>query len=121
MKQVVLIIGHGSRSKEAQETFNTMVDMVREGSDFQVVEGAHMELCSPAIPEVVERVVQEGAKEIIMIPYFLYEGIHIREDIPEIIEELKSKYAGVSFKMGRPIGVEPLLSEILIKRAKEVC
>ncbi len=121
MKQVVLIIGHGSRSKEAQETFNTMVNMVRDRSDFKVVEGAHMELCSPSIQEVVERVVKEGSEEIIIIPYFLYEGIHIREDIPEIIEKLRDKYKEVSFKMGRPIGAEPLLSEILIKRAKEVC
>lgn len=121
MKQALVIIGHGSRAVKAQEIFSAMVGMVREKAVFPIVEGAHMELCKPSIPEVVEKVVKDGATEVIMVPYFLYEGIHIEEDIPQIMEELSDKFSGVTFKMGRPIGIEPLLSEILINRAKEVC
>ncbi len=119
MDNALLIIGHGSRSKDAQNIFNKIVDFVRERSDYDLVEGAHMELCTPTIPDTVNELVEKGVKKIVLVPYFLYEGIHIKEDIPNIIEELSNKYNNVQFKMAKPIGAEPVLAEILISRAKE--
>lgn len=120
MKKAILIVGHGSRSVNAQEIFNKIVGYVKERSGFDMVEGAHMELCKPDIPEVVDKLVNKGAEEIILVPYFLYEGIHIKEDIPEIIKELSAKYKKVKFTMAKPIGDEPILAEILINRANQV-
>lgn len=120
MKRAVLIVGHGSRSKDAQDIFNKIVQLVKDKSDYSIVEGAHMEICEPSIPSVVEEIIQKQVEEILVVPYFLYEGIHIKEDIPEIIEELSKKHTGVKFKMARPIGAEPMLADILIERAKEI-
>jgi len=120
MKRAILIVGHGSRSKDAQNIFNKIVQFVKDKSDYSIVEGAHMELCEPSIPDVVGKMVQNHVEEILVVPYFLYEGIHIKEDIPEIIEELSKKYTGLKFKMARPIGAEPMLADILIDRAKEI-
>ena len=61
-----------------------------------------------------------GIKEIVVVPFFLFEGIHIREDIPEKIEGLEKKYPDVIFKFGKPIGADPMLAEILVKRAEEI-
>ncbi|MDK2918952.1 MAG: sirohydrochlorin ferrochelatase [Candidatus Petromonas sp.] len=119
MGKAILIIGHGSRSKEAQTIFNKIVDHVRNKSEFKLVEGAHMELCEPSIPETVDKLVEKGANEVIFVPYFLYEGIHIKEDIPDIVNELSQKYNEVQFKMAKPIGAEPVLAEILLTRAKQ--
>ncbi|MTI65209.1 MAG: cobalamin biosynthesis protein CbiX [Firmicutes bacterium] len=119
MNKAVLIVGHGSRSDKAQETFNQVVEMVKKRLDC-LVKGAHMESCKPSIPEVVKEIVNEDVKEIKVIPYFLYEGIHIKEDIPEILKELSDKYKDVEFKLGKPIGVEALLADILVKRALNI-
>ena len=120
LKTGLLIAGHGSRSKDAQNTFDKIVGFVRELSSYEIVEGAHMELSEPHIPEQIKKMVNEGIEEIIIVPYFLYEGIHIKEDIPEIIKEEKEKYKNIIFKFAKPIGAEPALAEILIKRAQEV-
>jgi len=120
VRKGLLIAGHGSRSKDAQNTFDKIVGFVRELSNYEMVEGAHMELSEPHIPEQIKKMVHEGMEEIIIVPYFLYEGIHIKEDIPKIIKEEKEKYKNIIFKFAKPIGPEPALAEILIKRAKEV-
>ncbi|MTI46554.1 sirohydrochlorin chelatase [Sporosalibacterium faouarense] len=120
MTKALLIVGHGSRSKDAQETFNKMVELVREKSSYTIVEGAHMEICGPSIEEVVENLVKEEVREILMVPYFLYEGIHIKQDIPNLIGKISEKYDGIKIKLGRPIGVEPMLADILISRAEEL-
>lgn len=121
MKKALLVIGHGSRSNSAQTIFSEMIDIVREKAEgYNIVEGCHMELCKPSIPETVDKLVDNEVSEITMVPYFLYNGIHIKEDIPKIVEELSNKYQNVNFKMARPIGVEPVLADILVDRAKEV-
>lgn len=123
MKKGLLIVGHGSRSNEAQKTFEEVVELVRNRVDkekYTVVEGAHMEICKPNIPEVVEKIVERNVEEIMVVPYFLYKGMHIKKDIPKTIEKLSEQYKRVNFKLGRPIGVEPLLADILISRADEI-
>lgn len=122
MKEVLLIVGHGSRSKVAQKTFNSVVEMVQKKSDgeFYKVDGAHMELAKPSIEEKVESLALKGIDRILMVPYFLYEGIHIKKDIPELIEKLNEKYPKIEFRLGRPIGKEPSLADLLINRAKEL-
>ena len=119
MPKALLIIGHGSKSQEAIATFNKTVDHVRQNAGYEIVSGAHMELAAPCIEESVDVMADNGINEIIMIPYFLYSGIHIKHDIPEIIEELKQKYPQINFKFGNPIGFEPVIADILIRRAKE--
>jgi len=120
MKKGLLIIGHGSRSNEAKKGFSDMIDIVKEKTDKYIIKGAYMEISKPFIPEVVEEMVNEDIKDITVVPYFLYEGIHIKEDIPHIIEELDNKYEGVNFKISKPLGVEPVLGDILLERAESV-
>src|SRR5699024_10742619 len=103
VKRGILIIGHGSRSLDAQRTFEKVIDMVRQKVSHRVVEGANMELAQPDIPTAVKKMIEKDIKEIFIVPYFLYAGIHIKEDIPEIVESLSQEYNSVTFRMGRPI------------------
>lgn len=119
----VLIVGHGSRSKEAQEGFEKIVQMVKELSGNDQIVGAHMELCTPDMEQGVKTLLQGNPdiKVIKIIPYFLYTGIHIKEDIPEIIEELEKKYPNIEFKFGKPLGAEIEIAKILNRRVNELC
>ena len=119
MKKSLLIVGHGSKSADAVKAFDQIINVVREKSKFDHVAGAHMELSKPSIDEVVDNLAIEKSKQIIVAPYFLYEGMHIKKDIPEIIEKMSKKYPDIDFKMARPIGFEPVLADIILKRAEE--
>lgn len=120
MRRAMLIIGHGSRSQAAADSFFQVVDLVREKSDFFSVDGAFMELAQPSIPDTLAKVAARGVSEIVIVPFFLYAGIHIQEDIPGIIAELAPLYPEVKMKMAQPIGVDPAVAEILLARALAV-
>lgn len=119
--KAILVIGHGSRSEQARAEFDVVVNMMARKTDMPVT-GAHMELHTPSIPEALEMMINErpDIKEIKAVPLFLFEGIHIREDIPEILDEMREKYPQVEFKFARPIGAEEMLADILLKRAGEI-
>jgi sirohydrochlorin ferrochelatase len=119
MEKALLIVGHGSKSKEAVDIFNKTVELVSQKSEYCIVKGAHMELAEPNIEATVSELVKNKPGEIIIVPYFLYLGNHIKFDIPEIIDRLAKKYPEIKFRFGKPIGFEPVIADILIKRAKE--
>jgi sirohydrochlorin ferrochelatase len=118
-KKAALIVGHGSRSKEAVAQFNQVVEQVRQNAGFSVVMGAHMELAEPDIPTVIKELADAATTDIVVVPYFLFMGNHIKKDIPDILNEQRLLYPHITFKLGNPIGFEPLVADILIKRATE--
>jgi sirohydrochlorin ferrochelatase len=119
-KQAVIILGHGSKSDQAIEDFNYIVDLLKEKLPDQLIYGAHMELASPSIEATVARVAQTEVTKVVVIPYFLFNGNHIREDIPQILDRLKQIYPQLDFVFGTPIGREPLMAEIMLKKVQEV-
>lgn len=111
------MIGHGSRDLEAQKQFMEVVQMIDDSMDCKV-SGAFMELAKPDFPSAVEGFVKDGVDSIIVCPLFLFSGVHIKKDIPELIEEAKAKYPDVSFSFEEPIGASKELAEIIIKKLK---
>lgn len=118
--EAILVVGHGSKSAHAQSDFEKIVALVDEKLPETVVRGAHMELAKPSIEETVNELWNAGIRSFKIVPYFLYNGMHIKKDIPEILENLKKEYSGLQYVMGDPIGVEPLMADILIKKAGEI-
>lgn len=113
----ILIVGHGSRSKEAFDTFFQIVEGLRSKMNTEV-EGCFMEISEPNIPETVEKMYSKGVREFTVLPYFLYSGIHIKEDIPEILEEMKKKYSDIKISMANPLGYDEALVTLLKERAE---
>ncbi len=109
----IIVIGHGSRSKEAQAQFMNTVDMVRRKVDHPV-EGCFMELAEPGFEETVDKIVAEGATEIVVYPLFLFAGIHIKEDVPQLIEEKLTRLQGVTMKMLKPLGDREEIADLVV-------
>jgi sirohydrochlorin ferrochelatase len=43
---------------------------------------------------------------VICHPYFLSRGRHVNEDIPELVAAAAAEYAGVSYVLAEPLGVQ---------------
>ncbi len=113
--QATLVVGHGSRSAEAVQNFEAIVKMVTDKLGTKIY-GAHMELAEPSIEQTVAALWSEGVRDFLIIPYFLYQGNHIKHDIPEILAQLQASLPGMTYTMGQHIGEEPLMADIIIKR-----
>jgi sirohydrochlorin ferrochelatase len=120
MKTGIIMLSHGSRSPEAQVTVHELLEMVREKSSFYFVTGAALQFNQPDLPAALAETVAAGVDRIIVAPLFLYMGLHMKEDIPEILEEERKKYPGVEILMTRNIGADNKLAQIVLDRIGEV-
>lgn len=59
---------------------------------FSSVQCAYLEISAPSIPDAIRRAVQNGAREVRVLPYFVLSGRHIRDDIPRILSAARKRW-----------------------------
>jgi sirohydrochlorin ferrochelatase len=119
MKKALLLIAHGSRKDEANDDLHEVVEEMRARGTFAIVEGAFLELAQPTIEESAARCVAQGTDRIVLLPYFLSAGIHVRQDLADIRDRLAARYSPVQFHLAEPLGPHPLLLDIIASRIRE--
>jgi len=119
MKTAILMMAHGSRVAEANDAAREVAAMVKEMTEFEIVEVAFREMHEPNIQTGIDRCVAQGAQRVLLMPYFLFVGAHVREDLPEEMTQAKERYPQVEFAMGPHLGVHRKLAELVVERVAE--
>ncbi|MHB8844988.1 MAG: precorrin-8X methylmutase [Nitrospirota bacterium] len=119
MKENILLLGHGSPKKGANnlERVGKMLHgMMHAGCAEDCVRIAYLQFAEPGIMESIKKCVEQGAKKVILHPFFLSAGMHVTKDIPGLIEEARVLYPGVKFIYTEPLGVHEKLAQIVLER-----
>ncbi len=119
MKESILLLGHGSPKKDANNLGRVgemLHGMLHPGCAEDCVKVAYLQFAEPGIPEVIKKCVEGGAKKIILHPFFLSAGMHVTKDIPGMIEEARGLYPEVSFIYTEPLGIHEKLAHIVMER-----
>ena len=117
-KRAVILIGHGSRAEGADDDMERIAEGLRERFG-GIVETCRMSGRGIPFAEAFERCVGQGAQEIIVLPYFLHFGIHIREDIPEILRQSAGRHPEVRLVLGKHLGFDDAIVHLVAKRIGE--
>lgn len=115
----ILLAGHGSPKQDANniETVAGLLhNMIHPGCSANCIGVAYLQFAKPDIMEAITASVKEGAKKIIVHPYFLTSGMHVTKDIPEIIAKAKEIYPGVKFVYTEPLGINSKLIQLVAER-----
>ena len=112
----VLVIAHGSRARETESAMEAVLSMVKAKMPDIIMECAFMEFSERTIEKGVSALVALGVTEIRVVPYFLFMGIHMKEDIPEMVARCAANYRDVTITMGEPLGIDGRLADIIVER-----
>jgi len=112
----VLIVVHGSREKEAQKSLDSIVEIVKDKLREVTIEVAYIGYGEPSIDKGLASMVERGITNIKVIPYFLFEGIHVKETIPNEISAFIKKHRNVTITMGETLGADKRLADILVNK-----
>jgi len=112
----IIILAHGSREPETEKTMEEIVNKVRDKTSNGSIRMAYFQFVKPSLEDSVREFIEEGVKEINIIPYFLFPGVHIREDVPLALGEIKREYPGVTINVADTLGADDRLAEIVADR-----
>ena len=121
MKTPVILLGHGSRNITAHAEFLALRDYVQQVEPDREIHLAYLQLMQPDLFTAVSQIMSAPVKrEIIIIPVFLLFGNHIREDIPELLQKVKTSFPAVEFFLGRHLGPDQGVARLVVDRINEV-
>ena len=110
MKKAYILLLHGSRRPKEGE-IEAIVKTLPEAQRSNV-HVAYLELQKPSMAESFAACV-DGLDEVHVLPLFVLEGRHVREDIPEIAAEMREKYPKIKVVIHEHLGQWDLFSEML--------
>lgn len=117
--QALLIVAHGSRRAESNDEIRALTRLLaaRAGADYPIVRCAFLELAEPSIPDGIEQCIGDGAREVIVLPYFLSAGRHVAQDIPQEVRGKQAQHPQVCIRIAPYLGANDGVAELLLKTA----
>jgi precorrin-8X/cobalt-precorrin-8 methylmutase len=114
----VLVIGHGSSDRRAREAFIFTIKSITQF--YKNVEFCFLELDEPNIEEGINSIIKKNPKVILIMPYFLHKGIHIKSDVIKEIRNAMEKHPFSNILIADHIGVDEKMVNLILERAIEV-
>jgi sirohydrochlorin cobaltochelatase len=109
----LLLVGHGSRSLASGGEMNELCLLVREQLPDVDVDLGFLEMNDPPAGEVLDRLVAQGARRIVVLPLVLLSAGHAKSDVPAIVVDGRRRHPGVDVRFGSPLGITRDLVAIL--------
>ncbi|MBI4459385.1 MAG: CbiX/SirB N-terminal domain-containing protein [Acidobacteria bacterium] len=114
----ILIFAHGSTVPEANQSVVRLAEEVSPKAKLPV-RCAFLELAQPDLAASIAGLVADGIRRIVIIPYFLSMGVHVRQDLPRLIEQQRARYPEVEILMSQSLESHPGMVEVILDRMRE--
>lgn len=111
----LILFAHGSAIAAANEVVERVATQLAQRARRPAV-AAFLEKAQPDLAGAIARLVEAGAKRVIIVPYFLTMGTHISRDLPELARQQQTVFPGLQVHIAAPMEGHPLLLDVLIER-----
>lgn len=115
----VVVFAHGSSVESANEAVRVVARIISEDPGFPLVATSFLDGGKPDLMGAVDELVSKGADRILVVPYFLTVGLHLKRDLPDLIEKIQAERKDLPIQVTPPLDGHPMLGSILRDRAKE--
>jgi sirohydrochlorin ferrochelatase/(2Fe-2S) ferredoxin len=114
----ILIVGHGSRQRDANGEFEALVAAYRSHRPDCVVTHGYIELATPPLAVALSELAA-ASQHVVVLPLLLFAAGHAKNDIPLALARAREEHPDVDFTAARPLGVHPTLTELTLQRARQ--
>jgi sirohydrochlorin cobaltochelatase len=108
----IVLFAHGSRDPQWARPFEQLAATLSQRTNAQVTL-AYLELMQPSLDEAVAQLATRGATSIRVVPIFLGQGGHVREDLPKLVANAREKHPEIKIELEQPIGEQPAVIEAI--------
>jgi len=109
-RSAIILFAHGARDPEWAAPFRRIAARLREARSNLPVQLAFLELMQPALADAVAGMAAEGVTRITLVPLFLAQGGHLKEDLPRLLEDIRHSHPGITIDVTEAIGDSEVLT-----------
>ena len=82
----IILFAHGARDPEWARPLHRLKRMLQDRMPEADIETAFLEHMKPTLEEAASGLIGRGATEVSIVPVFIANGGHLREDLPRRVE-----------------------------------
>ncbi|KQP15064.1 sirohydrochlorin chelatase [Pseudorhodoferax sp. Leaf267] len=113
----IVLFGHGSRDPLWRLPIEAVAARIAATAPHIPVRCAYLELCTPDLAAAVAELARAGATSIQVLPMFLGVGRHAREDLPELVRDLRERHPDLRLDVMPAVGENPRLVALMAEIA----
>jgi sirohydrochlorin cobaltochelatase len=122
----LLLVGHGSKLPYNKELIESTAALIAAQHPEYLVRAGFMSMNEPSVGEALEAFKKDEIEMLVVVPLFLAKGVHILQDIPELLGLPEGSKKGtfahttgaIPLVYADPIGGDPLLADLMVKNAE---
>ena len=118
-RRAVVLVDHGSREAAANRQLSAVAAALRRRLPGWRVAAAHLSVAPPGVPAAIAACVAAGAREIVLMPYFLGPGRHASRDVPQLARDARARHPGVRIRVAAALGVHAGIVGTVMERVRE--
>ncbi|EGW41832.1 CbiX/SirB N-terminal domain-containing protein [Desulfosporosinus sp. OT] len=118
MQTEIILVGHGSRSSEANQGLVEVANKVTHLLD-RPVTPAFVSRGTPDLSSAIIVKILSGATHIIIMPLFLFRGMYVSTGIYEEIKDIKGQFPQVEIIVAKELGADDIIANLAYSRIKE--
>lgn len=117
MKTALILFAHGARDPAWADPMRRVQTAIRQRLDGVAVELAFLEFIAPTLTDCVTSLVGQGARRILVLPMFIAQGGHLKKDLPELLQKLRSTHENVEFSLVGAVGEQEIVVQAMAEAA----
>ncbi|RXJ98335.1 hypothetical protein CRU98_09855 [Arcobacter sp. CECT 8986] len=116
----LILIAHGSRVEDSNNEVVSLIKRLKDKNKDEnlCISYAFLELAEPSIEHSIKEQIKKGCKKIILLPYFLAQGKHVKVDIPNEINKYKDLHKNIEFVLLPHLGANDMIIDLILSNAK---
>jgi len=95
----LLLVFHGSRTEGVAGEALAFRDALAAQGNWRSVSPAWIQFGEPSVEEALERLANDGARRVVVIPLLVLPGRHLDVDLPRAVQAFRERHPGCAVNM----------------------
>ena len=115
--KALILFSHGSLLCGSGEALDRHAGRLRASGEWDVVEVGYMNYSSPTFQQAVIHCRDAGARQIVVVPFFLVPGYFVSKSLPEHVDAARVDFPDLTFCIAKAVGYDERLADAVIDSA----
>ena len=103
----IILFAHGARDPEWAAPFGVIQRQLQAARPEVQVELAFQDFMTPTLDAAVAQAVARGARRIVLVPLFMAQGGHLKQDLPLLVGKIRERHPQLELQLMPAIGDVP--------------
>ena len=115
----LVLLNHGSRDPRVSQVSHQIRDGLLDIRPELDVHAAFLDHCAPSGLQLANKLLGQGATEIVFVPLLLSDAFHAQAEVPALLAQVRAAHPKLRVTASRPIGPEAQLLSIIDRRLRD--